>query len=223
MERANKFFTSLGGRRAMSLAAIVGGVVALYVAFAGGDNSSNTPPPPPPVPDVERSPRELAERRQSICRDADSQVIALGPSPGGDPDDSYADHVASERDPDRGHLHEPTAGARRAGRSASRHRPPARHDGQAVDVGLRVDAAVGSWRWPRSGSRSEASVIRACRRIRPSAITRLSRVAADRLRVARQLSRASFDVGTGGGGGGVFELLSPRRRAPPRRPRWRQG
>jgi hypothetical protein len=90
MERLTKFFTSLGGVLT-SLAAIVGGVLALYVAFGGGDKSSNTPPPPAPV--VTTSNAALEDWRsdaESICRDADSQVIALGPNPGGDPDDSDA-------------------------------------------------------------------------------------------------------------------------------------
>ncbi len=88
MERVTKFFTSLGGVLT-SLAAIVGGVVALYVAFGGGDKSSNTPPPPV----VTTSNAALEGWRsdaESICRGADSQVIALGPNPGGDPDDSDA-------------------------------------------------------------------------------------------------------------------------------------
>ena len=88
MERVTKFFTSLGGVLT-SLAAIVGGVVALYVAFGGGgDKSSNTTPPP-----VTTSNAALEGWRsdaESICRDADSQVIALGPNPGGDPADSDA-------------------------------------------------------------------------------------------------------------------------------------
>ena len=74
MESVTKFFTSLGGVLT-SVAAIVGGVVALYVAFGGGDKSSNTPPPSNVAVERWRSDAE------SICRDADSKVIALGPSP----------------------------------------------------------------------------------------------------------------------------------------------
>ena len=91
MEGVTKFFTSLGGVLT-SLAAIVGGVVALYVAFGGGgDKSSNTSPPPAAV--VTTSNAALEDWRsdaESICRDADRQVIALGPNPGGDPNDSDA-------------------------------------------------------------------------------------------------------------------------------------
>jgi hypothetical protein len=87
MERVTKFFTSLGGVLT-SLAAIVGGVVALYVAFGGGgDKSSNTPPLPAAV--VTTSNAALERWRsdaESICRDADSQAIALGPNPGVDAD-----------------------------------------------------------------------------------------------------------------------------------------
>jgi hypothetical protein len=80
MERITKFFTSLGGVLP-SLAAIVGGVVALYVAFGGGDKSSN-PPPPPAVTTTSNAALEVwRSDAESICREADSQVIALGPSP----------------------------------------------------------------------------------------------------------------------------------------------
>jgi hypothetical protein len=80
MERITKFFTSLGGVLT-SLAAIVGGVVALYVAFGGGDKSSN-PPPPPAVTTTSNAALEVwRSDAESICREADSQVIALGPSP----------------------------------------------------------------------------------------------------------------------------------------------
>lgn len=77
MERITKFFTSLGGVLT-SLAAIVGGVVALYVAFGGGDKSSN----PPAVTTTSNAALEdWRSDAESICRAADSQVIALGPSP----------------------------------------------------------------------------------------------------------------------------------------------
>ena len=72
-----------------SLAAIVGGVVALYVAFGGGDDK-NTPPPPTVVTTSNAALEDWRSDAESICRDADSQVIALGPNPGGDPDDSAA-------------------------------------------------------------------------------------------------------------------------------------
>ena len=81
MERITKFFTSLGGVLT-SLAAIVGGVVALYVAFGGGGHKSSNPPPPPAVTTASNATLEdWRSEAESICRDADSQVIALGPSP----------------------------------------------------------------------------------------------------------------------------------------------
>ena len=81
MERITKFFTSLGGVLT-SLAAIVGGVVALYVAFGGGGHKSSNPPPPPAVTIASNATLEdWRSEAESICRDADSQVIALGPSP----------------------------------------------------------------------------------------------------------------------------------------------
>jgi len=81
MERITKFFTSLGGVLT-SLAAIVGGVVALYVAFGGGGDKSSNPPPPPAVTTTSNAALEdWRSEAESICRDADSQVIALGPSP----------------------------------------------------------------------------------------------------------------------------------------------
>jgi hypothetical protein len=91
MERVTKFFTSLGGVLT-SLATIVAGVVALYVAFGGGgDKSSNTPPPPPVATTSNAAALEdWRSDAESICRDANSQVIALGPNPGGDPNDSDA-------------------------------------------------------------------------------------------------------------------------------------
>jgi hypothetical protein len=90
MERVTTFFRSLGGVLT-SLAAIVGGVVALYVAFGGGDKSSNTPAAPAAVVTTSNAALEgWRTDAESICRDADSQVIALGPNPGGDPDDSDA-------------------------------------------------------------------------------------------------------------------------------------
>ena len=62
-----------------SLAAIVGGVVALYVAFGGGDNSSNTP----------TTSNAALERWQSdaesICDVADKQVIGFPTPVVGDP------------------------------------------------------------------------------------------------------------------------------------------
>ena len=79
MERITKFFTSLGGVLT-SLAAIVGGVVALYVAFGGG-KSSNPPPPPAVTTTSNAALEDWRSDAESICRVADSQVIALGPSP----------------------------------------------------------------------------------------------------------------------------------------------
>ena len=90
MERVTKFFTSLGGVLT-SLAAIVGGVVALYVAFGGGgDKSSNTPPPAAVVRTSNSALEGWRSDAESICRDADRLVIALGPGPGANPDDSNA-------------------------------------------------------------------------------------------------------------------------------------
>jgi len=80
MERITKFFTSLGGVLT-SLAAIVGGVVALYVAFGGGDKSSSPPPPPAVTTTSNAALEDWRSDAESICRVADSQVIALGPSP----------------------------------------------------------------------------------------------------------------------------------------------
>ena len=90
MERVTKFFTSLGGVLT-SLATIVAGVVALYVAFGGGGDKSSNPPPPPAVTTTSNAALEdWRSDAESICRAANSQVIALGPNPGGDPDDSDA-------------------------------------------------------------------------------------------------------------------------------------
>ena len=80
MERITKFFTSLGGVLT-GLAAVVGGVVALYVAFGGGDKSSNPSPPPAVTTTSTATLEDWRSDAESICRDADSQVIALGPSP----------------------------------------------------------------------------------------------------------------------------------------------
>jgi len=89
MERLTKFFTSLGGVLT-SLAAIVGGIVALYVAFGGGDKSSTPPPPAAVVTTSNAALEDWRSEAESICRDADSKTIALGPSPGADPNDSDA-------------------------------------------------------------------------------------------------------------------------------------
>ena len=83
MERVTKFLSSLGGVLT-SLAAIVGGVVALYVAF-GGDNSSSTPPP-----GSNATIEDWRSGAESICRETDNQVIAFGPTPGDDPAESDA-------------------------------------------------------------------------------------------------------------------------------------
>jgi hypothetical protein len=81
MERITKFFTSLGGVLT-SVAAIVGGVLALYVAFGGGGDKSSNPPPPPAVTTTSNAALEnWRSDAESICRDADSQVFALGPIP----------------------------------------------------------------------------------------------------------------------------------------------
>jgi hypothetical protein len=88
MKRVTEFFTSLGGVLT-SLAAIVGGVVALYVAFGGGESSS-TPPPAPVVSTSDAALEHWRRDAESICRDADNQAIALGPTPGRDSEDSDA-------------------------------------------------------------------------------------------------------------------------------------
>jgi hypothetical protein len=81
MDRITKFFTSLGGVLT-SVAAIVGGVLALYVAFGGGGDKSSNPPPPPAVTTTSNAALEdWRSDAESICRDADSQVFALGPIP----------------------------------------------------------------------------------------------------------------------------------------------
>jgi hypothetical protein len=80
MDRVTKFFTSLGGVLT-SLAAIVGGVVALYVAFGGGDKSSSPPPPSAVTTTSNGALEDWRSDAESICRDADSQVFALGPLP----------------------------------------------------------------------------------------------------------------------------------------------
>jgi len=86
MERITKFFTSLGGVLT-SVAAIVGGVLALYVAFGGGGDKSSNPPPPPAVTTTSNAALEdWRSDAESICRDADSQVFALGPIPTGKED-----------------------------------------------------------------------------------------------------------------------------------------
>jgi hypothetical protein len=86
MDRITKFFTSLGGVLT-SVAALVGGALALYVAFGGGGDKSANPPPPPAVTTTSSAALEdWRSEAESICRDADSQVFTLGPIPTGTED-----------------------------------------------------------------------------------------------------------------------------------------
>jgi hypothetical protein len=82
MERLTKFFTSLGGVLT-SLAAVVGGAVALYVAFSGGGDQSSTGPNTSAVVDT-TSNTALADWRtqvEDLCQDAERRANALGPNP----------------------------------------------------------------------------------------------------------------------------------------------
>ncbi len=88
MERFTKFFTSLGGVLT-SLAAVVGGVVALYVAFgSGGDNASQGSNPPAVVDttsDATTSDAAIEDWRtqaEEVCRDLKRRATQLGPPPG---------------------------------------------------------------------------------------------------------------------------------------------
>src|SRR5436190_4848627 len=82
MERLSKFFTSLGGVLT-SLAAVVGGVAALYVAFgSGGDKSSNGPDTPTVVETTSNTAVEDWRKNvEDLCQDAERRVNALGPNP----------------------------------------------------------------------------------------------------------------------------------------------
>jgi hypothetical protein len=88
MESFTKFFTSLGGVLT-SLAAVVGGVVALYVAFgSGGDTASQGSNPPAVVDttsDATTSDAAIEEWRteaEKVCRDLKRRATRLGPPPG---------------------------------------------------------------------------------------------------------------------------------------------
>ena len=86
MERFTKFFTSLGGVLT-SLAAVVGGVVALYVAFGsgGGTASSNPPVVVDTTSDATTSEAAIEEWRtqaEDVCRDLKRRATQLGPPPG---------------------------------------------------------------------------------------------------------------------------------------------
>jgi hypothetical protein len=85
MERVTKFFTSLGGVLT-SLAALVGGVVALYVAFGSGDDkaSSGTPTAAVVGTTSNAAVEDWRTRVEDVCRDADRAVRRLGP-PSTDP------------------------------------------------------------------------------------------------------------------------------------------
>jgi hypothetical protein len=87
MERFTKFFTSLGGVLT-SLAAVVGGVVALYVAFGGGgDSASHGSNPPVAVGTTSNSTtsdaaiEEWKAQAEEVCRDLKRRATRLGPPP----------------------------------------------------------------------------------------------------------------------------------------------
>ena len=89
MEPFTKFFTSLGGVLT-SLAAVIGGVVALYVVFGGGGEktSSGQDPPPPTATTLaaaldERRVDEWRAAAEDVCRVADRRITQLGPNPVG--------------------------------------------------------------------------------------------------------------------------------------------
>jgi len=82
MERLTKFFTSLGGVLT-SLAAVVGGVVALFVAFGGSGDQTSTGQNNSAVV-VTTSDAALEDWRtqvEDICQDAERRANALGPNP----------------------------------------------------------------------------------------------------------------------------------------------
>jgi hypothetical protein len=80
MERFTKFFTSLGGVLT-SLAAVIGGVVALYLAFGSGGDSNSNGPPPSPVTTANASLEDWRTEAEDVCRKATRQAKALGPDP----------------------------------------------------------------------------------------------------------------------------------------------
>ena len=86
MERLTKFFTSLGGVLT-SLAAVVGGVVALYVAFgSGGDNASQGANPPAVVTTSDATTSDAAiedwrTQAERVCRDLKRRASRLGSPP----------------------------------------------------------------------------------------------------------------------------------------------
>jgi hypothetical protein len=82
MERFTKFFTSLGGVLA-SLAAVIGGAAALYVAFGGGgDQAPNNPDPPTPVETTsDAAIEDWRKQAEEVCRDLRRRVTRLGPPP----------------------------------------------------------------------------------------------------------------------------------------------
>jgi hypothetical protein len=86
MDRLTKFFTSLGGVLA-SLAAVIGGAAALYVAFgSGGDQAPNGPDPPTPVDTTsDAAIEDWRAQVEEACRDFDRRVSELGPVPADQP------------------------------------------------------------------------------------------------------------------------------------------
>ncbi len=81
MERFTKFFTSLGGVLT-SLAAVIGGVAALYLAFGGGDDQAPNPDPPTTV--VTTSDAAIEDWRTQVeeaCQDLERRARQLGPPP----------------------------------------------------------------------------------------------------------------------------------------------
>jgi hypothetical protein len=82
MERFTKFFTSVGGVLA-SLAAVIGGVVALYVAFAGGGDQAPNGPDPPTAVDTtsDAAIEDWRTQAEKVCQDLKRRVTQLGPPP----------------------------------------------------------------------------------------------------------------------------------------------
>jgi hypothetical protein len=82
MERFTKFFTSLGGVLT-SLAAVVGGVVALYVAFGSGGDTASEGSNPPAVVDTtsDAAIEDWRTQAEKVCRDLKRRATRLGPPP----------------------------------------------------------------------------------------------------------------------------------------------
>lgn len=76
MERFTKYFTNLGGALT-SLAAIIGGIVALYVAFGGGGGTSDPPQTVVTTPDAGVDER-AADRRHPDGRERPARPSGAG-------------------------------------------------------------------------------------------------------------------------------------------------